>query len=342
MKNRITLLLTCCLGDYMQGTIRCFKNNPDGRDIKIVGTDMNDMSYNFVGVDKFYKVSRCDSTDYVFQLLEICRKEEVDVLIPCNTNELEKLSDAKDLFADIGTMVLISNIDGLLVSNDKIESYDFFNENGILTPHTLITSSYDELREFLDLYEDKTFVMKQRHGCGSRGFRIIGMSSGLLSDKPSGVFIEDEELKRVFNGESEYLVQEYLAGDEYTVDLVVNNGETVYYACKLNGNMENGVARKSTIVSNPQCESQCIEVCRALKLHGNIAFFSPRVRELFKPFSASLRTRSREEDIFLQRLLLWQSPTSIRFRGTGITTVTECSFSEIPTMRRRSALRSVL
>lgn len=256
----------------MQGTISCYKNNPDGREIKIVGTDMNDMTYNFVGVDKFYKVSRCDSPSYIDELYDICRKEEVDVLIPCNTNELESLSIAKEHFSSIGTKVLISNIGGLLVSNDKIKSYEFFKEYGILTPTTLITSDYDELRAFLNKNKRKTFVMKQRRGCGSRGFRIIGRNDSLLSDKPSGVFIEDEELRRVFNGENEYIVQEYLPGDEYTVDLVAYNGTTLYSACKLNSNMENGVARKSVVVNRPDCIVQCMDVCRTLKLHGNIGF----------------------------------------------------------------------
>lgn len=256
----------------MQGTISCYKNNPDGRKIRIIGTDMNDMTYNFVGVDKFYKVSRCTDPNYISELYKICKKEKVDVLIPCNTNELELLSIEASRFQTIDTKVLVSNIGGLHVANDKIRSYGYFKAKGILTPTTLITSSYDELRAFLDENKDTTFVMKQRHGCGSRGFRIIGNNDNLLSDKPSGVFIEDEELKRVFNGETEYLVQEYLPGDEYTVDVVVNEGKVLQSACKLNSDMENGVARKSIIVNNPQCVEQCIEVCKALYLHGNIGF----------------------------------------------------------------------
>ena len=268
----VTILLTCCLGDYMQGTISCYKNNPDGREIRIVGTDMNDMTYNFVGVDKFYKVSRCNAPSYISELYKICKKEKVDVLIPCNTNELERLSVAKDKFLKIGTTVLVSDIGGLTIANDKIKSYQFFADNGILTPVTLITSSYDELRAFLDSNAGTTFVMKQRHGCGSRGFRIIGRNDKLLTDKPSGVFIEDEELRRVFDGSTEYIVQEYLPGAEYTVDLLSYKGGALYFACKINSNMENGVARKSTIVYNPQCVEQCIEVCKLLNLHGNIGF----------------------------------------------------------------------
>ena len=256
----------------MQGTISCYKNNPDRRKIRIIGTDMNPMAYNFVGVDKFYQVSRCTDPRYISELYDICRKEHVDVLIPCNTNELELLSLQSYKFEKINTKVLVSDITGLRIANDKIHSYEYFKTVEIKTPTTLITSSYDELKAFLEDNEGTTFVMKQRHGCGSRGFRIIGSNDNLLADKPSGVFIEDEELKRVFNGEAEYLVQEYLPGDEYTVDVVACHGDVVQSACKLNSNMEKGVARKSVIVRNDKCLEQCIKVCERLNLHGNIGF----------------------------------------------------------------------
>lgn len=259
----------------MQGTIRCYRNArflTGGVKTRIVGVDMNDMTYNFVGVDAFYKVSRCDDENYLSELLEICKKENVDVLIPCNTAELEKLSEHRQVFDDIGTTVLVSELEGLAIANDKIKSYEFFKENNILTPRTLITSSYEVLRAFLDENKETTFVMKQRHGCGSRGFRIIGKNEDFLAGKPNGVFIDDEELKRVLCGTDEYIIQEYLEGDEYSVDCVANKGEVFYSVCKLNENMENGVARKSTVVENPACISQCVEVCNKLKLHGNIGF----------------------------------------------------------------------
>jgi len=271
-KKPLTILLTCCLGDYMKGTIDCYKNNPEGRKIRIVGTDMNDMTYNFVGVDKFYKVSRCNEYCYIDELYHICKKEKVDVLIPCNTNELERFALVKSQFELIGTKVLVSDYDGLFIANDKIESYKFFKKHNIPTPLTLVTSSYDELKTFLEANEGTTFVMKQRHGCGSRGFRIIGKNNDFLGEKPNGVFIDDEELKDVFNGEDEYIVQEYLAGDEYTVDVVSYKGGVLSSACKKNENMENGVARKSTIVFNGGCIRQCMDVCKLLNLHGNIGF----------------------------------------------------------------------
>ena len=272
--KEVTILVTCCLGDYMQGTIQCYKNNPDNRPIRVIGCDMNDMVYNFVGVDKFYKVSRCDTDPplYVSELLRICHEEKVDILIPFNTNELEPISWCIEDFESIGTKVLVSDIKALDIANDKIRFLEHFCGD-IPTPKYLATSSYGELKAFLRKNKGKTFTIKQRHSCGSRGFRIIGKDEGLLDTKPNGVFIQDEELRKLLGGSEEFLIQEYLPGDEYTVDLVVDHGEVLYAACKLNSNMENGVARLSTIYPPlPSVMWPCRYVCKALKLHGNIGF----------------------------------------------------------------------
>ena len=269
--KEVTILVTCCLGDYMQGTIQCYKNNPDNRPVRVIGCDMNDMVYNYVGVDKFYKVGRCDSDGYVDELLHICIKENVDVLIPFNTNELENLSQCKYLFETIGTKVIVSDHGALKISNDKVNFMDFFRGE-IPTPTCYVLSSYDRLKAFLNWNREKTFTIKQRHGCGSRGFRIIGSNKRFLDDKPSGVFIQKEELKKILDGTQEFLVQEYLPGDEYTVDMVVDHGKVLYSACKVNYDMENGVARRSVVTRNDECISQCEYVCKVLKLHGNIGF----------------------------------------------------------------------
>lgn len=270
--KEVTILLTCCLGDYMQGTIRCYKENPDNRPVKVIGCDMNDMVYNFVGVDRFYKVDRCDSPRYIDQIMSICLKEKVDVLIPFNTNELELVSLFADAFERIGTKVLVSNHRALEISNDKIHFHDYFIGD-IPTPKATATSSYDRLKEFLRWNQEKTFTIKQRHGCGSRGFRIIGSNECFLRDKPSGVFIQDDELQQLFDNSEQFLIQEYLPGNELTVDLVVDHGKVLYHACKLNSNMENGVARRSTVVSDFPCAvDPCKFVCEKLQLHGNIGF----------------------------------------------------------------------
>ena len=186
MNDTLTILLTCCLGDYMKGTISCYKNNPTGIKVRIVGTDMNPMKYNFTGVDTFYRVSACTESTYIAEILGICKVEGVNVVIPCNTKELELFALNKEEFEKIGTTVLVSSLASLHIANDKIRSHEFFKAMNIPTPRTLVTRSYDEFNAFLDKNKDFIFCFKKRKDCGARGFRIIRkFSSVMLDGKPT-------------------------------------------------------------------------------------------------------------------------------------------------------------
>lgn len=290
MNDTLTILLTCCLGDYMRGTISCYKNNPEDRNVRIVGTDMNPMIYNFTGVDSFYQVSACTEPTYITEILGICKKENVDVVIPCNTKELEMFALNKDEFEKEGITVIVSSLTSLHIANDKIRSYEFFKAMNIPTPRTLVTRSYDEFKKFLDERCGITFCFKKRKDCGARGFRIIKNFSLNLNEKPSGVNIHHSELRGAFKDGEEYLIQEYLPGDEYTVDCVVDNGKPIASVCKINKDMENGVARSSEVIDNKECIDMCEMVCELLGLHGNIGF-DLKCNSQGKPFIIDINPR---------------------------------------------------
>lgn len=261
MDKKITVLLTCCLGDYMSGTIRAYRAGPLGNRLRIVGTDMNEMPYNFDGIDAFYRTGRCVDKDYLPDLLRICKKERVDVLIPFHTNELEPLSKNREEFQkECGTTVLVSNIEGLTIANDKALVYEFFRKNEIPVPATLITTLATDAGAFLLQNKGRPFVLKERHNCGGRGFMRIDSDTSA------------ETLTEMFRDGSERLVQEYLPGEEFTVDCLVDQGKVLTAVCKMNSLMENGVARMSTVVDNPYCVEVCSRVCSLLKLHGSIGF----------------------------------------------------------------------
>ena len=256
----------------MKETLRCFKNNEDDMNITVVGTDMEKMEDNFTGIDVFYKVGRCKEKGYVDDILSICLLEKVDVLIPFNTLELELFAERKNEFEEKGIKVMVASGE-LSTANDKIKMKDFLATTDIRRPIEFSSEYFHEALNKIHLY-DKTLCVKQRQGCGGRGFRIIGSEDYDTQDKPSGSYISIEDLEQLFLpfGGQEVLFQEYLPGKEYTVDMLVNKGEFVCGAVKENSCMENGVARRSTIVECPEAMEQCKEICRLLELDGCIGF----------------------------------------------------------------------
>ena len=74
----ITVLITAAGNVFMPGTTACFRNNGE-RNIRLIGADMNDDKTMLEMVDTYYPVPRGDDPKYVDIILDICKKEKVDI-----------------------------------------------------------------------------------------------------------------------------------------------------------------------------------------------------------------------------------------------------------------------
>lgn len=265
------ILFTCALGEYMKGTLDCFRNNPDGVEFFIEGADMAPMEFNASGLDRFFQVPSCTDPHYIDDILDICQREKITALFPMNTNELEPFEAAKDIFAEIGTTVILTS--GLLkIANDKIRMNLYLSKRGIRQPFTKACCSYSDYQTLLWQHSDKKLCLKLPHGCGGRGFRVIGVEEYIKERRSPISYISQEELKILFQHfDDEFLIQEYLPGAEYTVDVLSVNGKVVAGATKCNGDVE-GIAHRSEIVPNGEAFEQCVKACEALRLDGNVGF----------------------------------------------------------------------
>ena len=96
----ITVLITAAGNVFMPGTTACLKKNGE-RNIRLIGVDMNDDATMLEMVDAYYPVPRGDDPSYVDVLLDICKKEKVDVVLPIMSVELEVLAKNKECFLEI-------------------------------------------------------------------------------------------------------------------------------------------------------------------------------------------------------------------------------------------------
>lgn len=267
----ITILLTCCLGDYMTGTIKCFKENGYGDDIRVVGVDVRPMLCNFVGVDSFYQVPRSDDPAYLGTILEICMKEHVDVVIPLNTMELIPFENAKSFFADHNIKVMTAGT-GLNFVNDKESFALFCKAKDIPSPLQETFTDYQLAKEFVLEHDDITLCCKKPDSCGARGFHVIGTPGKVDAVAKDQNVISVDALQQIIKNEGRVLIQEYLPGDEYTVDILAHHGRAMLACIKKNSCMENGVAMVSEVVDEPSVLPLCVKVVRAAMLDGNVGF----------------------------------------------------------------------
>ena len=278
--SEITVLITAAGNVFMPGTTKCIKDNGE-RNIRLIGADMNDDKSMLEMVDAYYPVPRGDNPDYVDAIFEICKKEHVDVVLPIMSVELNALSENKERFEAIGTKISVSGIEQLLIANDKLKLFDFMSSNNIECANYQSVRSMDELEQSVLTmgYPSRPVCVKATNGSGSRGFRILDESlskfDSFLHSKPSSCVTTLTELKGILSEADVFpplMVMEYLPGQEYTVDLLADNGKTLYCCCRKSLNMENSIMLDGEVVDNESVKSICSRVVGKLKLEGNIGF----------------------------------------------------------------------
>ena len=173
-----------------------------GLEGRLVGADMLLSAPAMHVVDRRYRVCRVTDKDYVHQLLEICEKEDIDLLIPLIDTELLVLAENKERFKEIGTTVLISDPTVIRIAMDKYNTHKFFVENGFAAPEVI---NIDKALSSDDI--EYPMVMKPARGSAS-----IGVTK-----------IESKEELRFFKDKiPNPILQEYLDGYEHTLDVLVD------------------------------------------------------------------------------------------------------------------------
>jgi len=148
--------------------------------------------------DAVYRTPLVGENGYLESLLEICRREAVELLIPLYEPEFLPLDQNRDRFAALGTRLLLSPKSALETCRDKYLTFQFFQANRIKTPPTRLLER-DDTR-----FKYPVFI-KPRLGMGSVGARKIEPGDPLPSINAA-----------------DYLLQEFIPGIEFTLDILAD------------------------------------------------------------------------------------------------------------------------
>lgn len=273
----LTVLVSACGAQFMPGLADCLKQNGE-RNIRIIGTDMQIDETVLQMVDKLYQVPRASDPDYVNCLLEVCKKEKVDVVMPFMSAELIPLIDRKQEFEDIGVKVSVSDRNSVEIANNKYRFYAFLKEQGLAVPKFARIGSASDLVPACEAcgYPDNAVCVKATELSGSRGIRIIkpGVSRFdlLFGEKPNSFFTTMEELQMTLNERDtmpEMMAMEYLPGEEGSVDLIAENGRILYMAYRESNVNLHSIPQAATLTENKEAYEIAEKVIGALGLTGN-------------------------------------------------------------------------
>jgi len=250
------------------------------RKIRIIGVDANLVESIGIGmVDASYTVPKANSENFINEVLAVAKKEEVDVIIPLVTMELFVFSKYKEIFEKEGIKVQVSDFESLNIANDKYRLMQFCKENNIPYPEFYLVKSVEEFEEKAKLlgYPKKKICFKPPVSNGLRGFRIISDSMDkmhhLLNEKPNNVYIGYDEFLQIVKNAGyfpELLLMEYLPGEEYSVDILVDNGVCLKVIPRTRDKIKMGISFVGRTIEDRQIIDYSRHLVETLKLHANI------------------------------------------------------------------------
>lgn len=273
----LTVLVSACGAQFMPGLADCLKNNGE-RNIRIIGVDMEIDKTVLQMVDKLYQVPRATDTSYVDTLLEICKKEHVDVVMPFMSAELLPLIDRKSEFEAIGTKVSVADRQSVEITTNKFRFYQFMKDHGLAVPKFAPVRKASELLAACEAcgYPQNAVCVKATELSGSRGIRIINPNISkfdlLFGEKPNSFFTTMDDLQATLEERPEMpemMAMEYLPGAEGSVDLLASNGKILYMGYRESNVNLHSIPQVATLSENREAYEIAEKVVAALKLDGN-------------------------------------------------------------------------
>ncbi len=276
--DMVRVLITGGGAPGIVGTLYSLKNNYDGRKIYTVCVDaQNDVVGKYL-CDKFYRVPYPEEPSFMLRIIEICTKENIDVILPQVTRELPVLSKNIELLHKHGVEITISSHNSILVANNKYELMKTACKLGLPCPKFKLVSTWDELLDAAyELgYPQKPVVVKPPVSNGMRGLRIIdpgrNWKKAFYIEKPNGLYIKLSWLYDILGDKFDKLiVMEYLPGSEYTVDVLAYKGKIHVIIPRKRLEVKMGITFKGIVEKNIQIIKQASKLSNNLNLefaHG--------------------------------------------------------------------------
>ncbi|MEU2653789.1 ATP-grasp domain-containing protein [Streptomyces sp. NPDC007325] len=185
---------------------------------------------------------------YAEAVLRLCERHRIDVLVPTVDVELVALSRAAAAFEAVGIRVLVSPADALETCLDKWRLAEACR-GAVRLPDTRLVGAGDAA----DVEGGFPAVAKPRSGSGSRGIVVVRSADELAGIPQDG----------------SYLLQEFLPGTEYSVDVLTDgNGRVVAAVPRARDKTDSGVVVAGRVLDLPELSGLAEDAVRTLGLRG--------------------------------------------------------------------------
>lgn len=208
---------------------------------------------------------------YIDAVAELCKKYSISALISLNDLELPILAKNAARFAEVGTKLILSDPDVIQTCFDKYQTSVFIESLNLLSPTTVVGYQY-AIKKIDEGKLKFPLILKPRWGSGSIGIeKVAGMEEFNEVYASLKRKIKKSILATASEGEDYILIQEYIDGQEFGMDVMNDlDGNTIGIVVKKKLAMRAGETDKAVIVEVPEIEKIGMTIGNSLRHIGNL------------------------------------------------------------------------
>ena len=237
--------------------------------LKLYGADMAANAPASAFCDHNRRICAMRDKDYIPQLLEICRRDRIDLLIPTIDTDLIVLSENRERFAEVGTRVMISAPEMVALCRDKNNTYDFFLSCGLKAPKPV-----NDYRKYTGPYP--CFIKPKDGSSSVNAFRVE----------------KERELEAYAARIDDYIIQPFIDGTEYTIDIFCDfEGDPIYIVPRERIAVRSGEVLKTRITLDERMTEEAGRLIQRFRPCGAITVQLIRQRESGEDYYIEINPR---------------------------------------------------
>ncbi len=221
------------------------------RDLRLAGrvhvADVNMLSPTVFVADRVHLVPMSSDPAYISHIEGICEAEGIGLVVPTIDDELPLFSEARDRFARNGIKVAVSETFVTLLCNDKFEACRYLRDHGVPAAESWLPGTLPPSPRF-PLFVKPQFGRGSVGAFAARNQRELDFFVGYV-DRP--------------------VIQEYLQGPEYTIDLFCDfDGRPLSAVPRERAVIRAGVIDRGRTSRDPALIDLALQCARVLPFSG--------------------------------------------------------------------------
>ena len=231
--------------------VEIFKRAFHKRGWKVFGADALQTAPALYFCDEKFVIPKIsDEKAYIESLIQICRQNNVGILVPTIDTDLDILAKNSERFLrEAGTFVLVSSPETVKLCRDKNLTQQFFEENSIPAPRQIpLDANPDNL--------DYPLIIKPRFGSSS-------IDTFDINNKREFLFFKDYI--------KDPIIQQKIIGTEFTIDAFCDfDANPISVVPRERIAVRSGEVLKGKIAKDGEIIALSIKILRLLKTIGHI------------------------------------------------------------------------